>query len=631
MTEYTAPLKDMLFVLRYLCGLDDLSQLPGCEDLSAELAAQVLEESGRFASGVLSPLNAVGDREGAHWEQGVVRMPAGFAPAYRQFIDAGWNSLPFPAEYGGQGLPRLLAAPVMEMWKSANLSFSLCPMLTSGAIEALLLRGTALQKQTYLPPMIEGRWTGTMNLTEPQAGSDLSLVNTRAEPVSPDAASDFADGARLAPGEHYRLHGQKIFITYGDHDLAENIIHLVLARTPGAPEGVRGLSLFIVPKYLPDAQGKPSLRNDVHCASIEHKLGIHASPTAVMLFGSGVGEVGAGAVGYRLGTLHHGLETMFIMMNAARFAVGMEGLALAERAMQQAVSYARDRRQSRDLSGAPGAVPIIRHPDVRRMLLSLRSQVEAMRALAYVVAAAMDVAHQHPDAAERARQQAFVDLMIPIVKGWNTENAVELSSLGVQVHGGMGFIEETGAAQLLRDSRITTIYEGTTGIQANDLVGRKILRDGGKAVRAWMATMRDDQSALQLRLQSADAVTPAQKDNALRLAGVLDGALQSLQHCVDWILQSPQDAPRHLSAVYAGAVPMLTLCGLVAGGWQLSRSVEVVLRLLDDDATTDRDFLEAKLHTASFYAEHALRRVQGLAASVMGGADAVLDMPESQF
>ena len=625
MTEYAAPLKDMLFVLRHLCGLEALSQLPGCEELNAELAAQVLEEGGRFASGVLSPLNAVGDREGAHWEQGAVRMPTGFAQAYRQFVDAGWNSLSFPAEYGGQGLPRLLAAPVMEMWKSANLSFSLCPMLTGGAIEALLLRGTDSQKQAYLPPMIEGRWTGTMNLTEPQAGSDLSLVNTRAEPAQPGAQSEL--------GEHYRLHGQKIFITYGEHDLAENIIHLVLARTPGAPDGVRGLSLFIVPKYLLDAQGKPSLRNDVHCASIEHKLGIHASPTAVMLFGSGTGEVGAGAVGYRLGELHHGLETMFIMMNAARFAVGMEGLALAERAMQQAVSYARERRQSRALSGAPGAVPIIRHPDVRRMLLSLRSQVEAMRALGYVVAAAMDVAHQHPDVAERARQQAFVDLMIPIVKGWNTENAVELSSLGVQVHGGMGFIEETGAAQLLRDARITTIYEGTTGIQANDLVGRKILRDGGAAMRAWMVKMREDQSALQRRLQSASKVTSAQKDNALRLAQVLDGALQSLQHCVDWIVQPSQPASRHLSAVHAGAVPMLTLCGLVAGGWQMARSAEAALRLLDDsaDATPDRDFLDAKLHTARFYAEHSLSRVQGLAASVMGGASAVLDMPESQF
>ena len=459
MSDYVAPLKDMQFVLTELAGLDQVAKLPGCEEVSVELVEQILEESGKFCAEVLSPLNQPGDAEGSKWEQGKVTTPKGFIAAYKQFVEGGWNALQFPQEFGGQGLPKLVATPVMEMWKAANMSFSLCPLLTGGAIEALLLRGADSLKQTFLPKMVEGIWTGTMNLTEPQAGSDLALVKSKAVPQRDE---------RL--GDHYRISGQKIFITYGEHDLAENIVHLVLARTPDAPEGVKGISLFVVPKFLVNADGSLGKRNDVQCASIEHKLGIHASPTAVLIFGEK-----EGAIGYLVGQENQGLAYMFIMMNAARFAVGLEGVAISDRAYQLALAYAKERVQSRDLAGGAKAVPIIRHPDVRRMLMSMKAQTEAMRALAYVTAAAMDIAHRDPDAGLRAKHQAFADMMIPVVKGWSTETCIEVASTGIQVHGGMGYVEETGAAQLLRDARITTIYEGTTGIQANDLIGRKLL------------------------------------------------------------------------------------------------------------------------------------------------------------
>jgi alkylation response protein AidB-like acyl-CoA dehydrogenase len=445
MSSYQAPLKDMRFALNHLAGLADVAKLPGYEEATPETVDAILEEASKFASEVLDPINFSGDREGSKWSDGEVRTPKGFRDAYKKFCEGGWNALPFEAEWGGQGLPKLVSTPVQEMWKSSNLSFSLCPLLTQGAIEALLLRGSDSVKQTYLPNMVEGKWTGTMNLTEPQAGSDLSLVKTRAERA----------------GDHYLISGQKIFITYGEHDMAENIVHLVLARTPDAPAGTKGISLFVVPKFI------GAKRNAAKCASIEHKLGIHASPTAVMVYEKAVGDL--------VGEENRGLEYMFIMMNAARFAVGLEGVAIAERAFQRALAFARERVQGRDLAGSPGAVPIIRHPDVRRMLMLMKSQAEAMRALAYTTAAAMDVAAK----TESKTHQAFVDLMIPVVKGWCTETGIEVASLGVQVHGGMGFVEETGAAQYLRDARITTIYEGTTGIQAMDLVGRKIAREGG--------------------------------------------------------------------------------------------------------------------------------------------------------
>ncbi|MGB6053663.1 MAG: acyl-CoA dehydrogenase family protein, partial [Burkholderiaceae bacterium] len=442
---YAAPLKDMLFVMNELAGLQEVNRLPGCEDATPETVQAVLEENARFCSEVVAPLNVAGDREPSSWRDGVVATTKGFKEAFKTFGEAGWQGVQHPAEFGGQGLPKLVATPCMEMLNAANLSFALCPLLTDGAIEALLTAGSDEQKRIYLENLISGKWTGTMNLTEPQAGSDLALVRTRALPQG--------DGS-------YKLFGTKIFITYGEHDMAENIAHLVLARTPDAPEGVKGISLFIVPKFLVNADGSLGKRNDVHCVSIEHKLGIKASPTAVLQFGDH-----GGAIGTLVGEENRGLEYMFIMMNAARFAVGMQGVGIAERAYQKAVAYAKERLQSRDLAGSAGPVAIIRQPDVRRMLLSMRAQTEAARALAYVTAAALDAAHHHPDAAVRKENQAFYEYMVPVVKGWSTEMSIEVTSTGVQVHGGMGFIEETGAAQYYRDARILTIYEGTTAAQ----------------------------------------------------------------------------------------------------------------------------------------------------------------------
>src|SRR5487761_2043860 len=529
MSEYVAPLKDMQFVLNELAGLDQVAKLPGCEDVSAELVEQILEESGKFCGEVLSPLNHTGDAVGAKWNQGKVTTPKGFIAAYQQFVEGGWNALQFPAEFGGQGLPKLVATPVMEMWKSANLSFSLCPLLTGGAIEALLLSGTDRLKQTFLPKMVEGTWTGTMNLTEPQAGSDLALVKSKAVRQRDE---------RL--GDHYRIFGQKIFITYGEHDLAENIVHLVLARTPDAPEGVKGISLFVVPKFLVNADGSLGKRNDVQCASIEHKLGIHASPTAVLIFGER-----EGAIGYLVGEENRGLEYMFVMMNQARFAVGLEGVAISDRAYQQALAYARDRIQGKDMRVKDNAsVPIIRHPDVRRMLLLMKCQTEAMRALAFVVATALDQAHANPDSTVRAHNQAFAELMIPIVKGWCTENAIEVTSLGIQVHGGMGFIEETGAAQHFRDARITAIYEGTTGIQALDLIGRKIVRDGGLAAKNLLIEMATVAAELSASGELAD------------IGKSLEQGIQSASDCVKHIVTQFKE---QTAQVAAGSVPFLKL------------------------------------------------------------------------
>ena len=619
MSDYKAPIRDMQFVLQELAGLTSVAALPGVTELSTDLVGQVLEENARFSEEVLAPLNHSGDLEGSVWEKGgTVRTPKGFKDAYRQFVAGGWNALQFPADYGGQELPKLVATPVMEMWKSANLSFSLCPLLTAGAVEALLLRGSDAQKQTYLPKMVEGTWSGTMNLTEPQAGSDLALLRTRAERASDSVL-----------GDHYRLRGQKIFITYGEHDLTENIIHLVLARTPDAPEGVKGNSMFIVPKFLVNADGTPGRRNAVHCASIEHKLGIHASPTTVLIYG-GDGEdspsaIGAGAVGYLVGEENRGLEYMFITMNAARFAVGLEGLAVSERAYQHALTYARTRIQSRDLAGGRGAVPIIRQPDVRRMLMSMKSQTEAMRALAYVVGASMDGARLHADAAERARLGAFVDLMIPVVKGWCTEAAIEVASTGIQVHGGVGFIEETGAAQFLRDARITTIYEGTTGIQANDLIGRKIARDGGGAAKALIAMMR----ATEAELRAASAGNGA-ADLAAIGAGLSLG-ITAFGDCVQWLAENYR---ADIKAVHAGSVPFLKLAGIVVGGWLMARAALIAHQRLAEDAgksLPDRPFYAAKIITARFFSEHVLSQASGLRSEIMLGASSTLALAEEQF
>ncbi|MBP9218679.1 MAG: acyl-CoA dehydrogenase [Sterolibacterium sp.] len=601
MAEYAAPLKDMHFVMHALAGLDEVTKLPGYEEMSDDMAQAVLEESAKFSSAVLSPLNVSGDREGVHWyaeEGGKVVMAAGFATAYRQFIEAGWNGYAADPQYGGQGLPRLLGAAVQEMWMAANLSFSLCPLLTAGAIEALELCGSPEQKAMYLPNMVHGRWAGTMNLTEAQAGSDLAAVRTRAVPQE--------DGT-------YRIFGQKIFITYGDHDMAENIVHLVLARTPDAPPGVKGISLFVVPKYLVNADGSLGARNDAYCVSVEHKLGIHACPTCVMAYGD-AGNFGGGAIGTLVGEENAGLKYMFIMMNAARFSVGLEGLGLAERACQQALAYAKERVQGRDIAGRfPGNVSISKHPDVRRMLMLMKSQVEAMRALSYVVARYQDDALCHPDAAERQRQQAVVDLMIPVVKGWLTETANEVAYLGVQVHGGMGFIEETGAAQFMRDARITTIYEGTTGIQANDLIGRKIAREGGKTVRWLISQMRQTEAALH-----------AAGGTLVPLAETLGQGIGALEDGVSFLLEHYD---QEIAAVSVGAVPFLRLMGIVCGGWQMSRAALVAQGRVsagDDPAS----FHAAKLATARFYADHVLVQARGLAQTLLQGGAAALAIDE---
>ncbi|MDE2503327.1 MAG: acyl-CoA dehydrogenase [Burkholderiales bacterium] len=598
MSEYFPPIKDMQFVLQAIAPLDELTSLPGFDEVTHDLAAAILEEAGNFAGGVLSPLNRVGDREGCAWSPDGVRTATGWRDAYRHYTEGGWNALACHPDYGGQGLPRVVSALVEEMWNGANIAFALCPMLTHGAIEALELRGSEAQKRMYLPKLVSGVWTGTMNLTEPQAGSDLSAVRARALPQ--------ADGS-------YRLHGQKIFITYGEHDLTDNIVHLVLARTPGAPEGVKGISLFVVPKFLVGDDGSLGARNDVRCVSIEHKLGIHGSPTAVLAFGDN-----EGAIGWLVGEENRGLETMFIMMNAARYSVGLEGVGLCERSTQRAVAYARQRTQGSELGGpARDKVAIVRHPDVRRMLMLMKSRTEALRAVAAVVALSMDLAHHHPSQDLRREHQAFVDLMIPVVKGWSTESAVELASLGVQVHGGIGYVEETGAAQHLRDARITPIYEGTTGIQAADLVGRKIARDRGAAARALMLRMQRVMDALA---RSGDPQLHA-------IAAALSDGVAALGSAVEFVV-STHDADIRRTAV--GAVPLLDLFGVVAGGWQMARAALAAHRGLAA-AEGDRGFLRAKLLTARFYADHVLSRSRGLSHAVMRGAEAALAMDDDQF
>ena len=598
MSTYTAPIRDMQFVMRELAGLDEVARLPGCEEISEDLVDAILDEAGKFANGVLAPLNRTGDQQGARWEGGEVYTPEGWKGAYKQFADAGWTALACDPEYGGQGLPKLVSTAVMEMWKASNMAFSLCPMLTNGAIEALMLRGTDEQKALYLTRMVSGEWTGTMNLTEPQAGSDLAAVRARAEPQS--------DGS-------YKIFGQKIFITYGDHDMTENIVHLVLARLPDAPEGVKGISLFVVPKFLTDATGKIGERNDVHCVSIEHKLGIHASPTCVLAFGDH-----GGAIGHLIGEPNRGLEYMFIMMNEARFAVGMEGLALSERAYQHARAYAKDRIQGTELGVRGGPkVSIIHHPDVRRMLMSMKSQTEAMRALAYVVGAATDAAHRHPDESVRERNRAFVDLMIPVVKGWCTENSIEIASTGVQVHGGMGFIEETGAAQHLRDARITTIYEGTTAIQANDLIGRKLAREGGATAKAVIAEMRTVVAQLE---GAGDEAFMAMRTS-------LQDGVDALAGAVDYIAET---YGADIKAASVGAVPFLKLFGIVAGGWQMARAALAAKRMLDAGEGAPA-FLAAKIVTARFYADHVLSQASGLRYTVVNGAKGALELTEEQF
>ena len=596
MSTYAAPLKDMRFAIRELAGLSEVSALPGFGEVNAELADAVLAEAGKFAQEVLDPLNRDGDKQGARLADGKVIPPKGFKEAYRKFIEAGWNGLGGQPEYGGQGLPHLVATPVQEIWKSGNMALCLAPMLTSGVFEALRHHGSPQQQKTYLPKLTSGEWTGTMNLTEPQAGSDLSAVSTRAE----------------REGDHYRIRGTKIFITWGEHDMSENIVHLVLARTPDAPEGVKGISLYIVPKFLVKPDGSTGERNDVRCVSIEHKMGIHASPTCVMAYGDN-----KGAIGYLVGEENRGLEYMFTMMNYARLGVGVEGVALAERAYQHALEYAKTRVQGREIGQRSGdRVTIIHHPDVRRMLMSMRAQTEAMRALAYYAAATLDKAKHHPDPAEKRRSQALLDLLTPIVKGWCTEQGVEVASTGIQVHGGMGFVEETGAAQYLRDARITTIYEGTTGIQANDLVGRKVGFEKGATALAVIGAMREIDARLAARGESL----------ASTRVNLREG-VDSLDAATRWIVETFPGNPKAVAAV---AVPYLKLFGTVAGGWMMARAALVAQeKLKQPDA--DRDFLQAKLATARFYAEHELTRALPLAREVTRGAESVLALDPGKF
>ncbi len=590
MAAYQAPVLDIQFVMAEVAGLGDVAALPGYGEASPDLVSQILTEAARFAGEVLAPLNRPGDAAPSRLENGVVRTPDGFAAAYRGFVESGWNAVPFEPEHGGQGLPWTVAIALQEMWNSANMSFALCPLLTQGAVELLQIHGSPEQKRTYLAPLVEGRWTGTMNLTEPQAGTDLGAIRTRA----------------VRDGDGYRIVGQKIFITYGEHDLAENIVHMVLARTPDGPPGVKGVSLFIVPKHLPDAGGRPGRRNDLRCVSLEHKLGIKASPTCVMSYGDD-----GGARAYLVGEENRGVEYMFTMMNNARLSVGVQGLAIGERAFQQARDYAQARVQSR-AAGARSAEPvaIVRHPDVRRMLMTMRASVEAMRGLVYYAAGALDRAKRHPDDAERLRQQAVVDLLIPVVKGWCTDQGVAVASLGIQVHGGTGFIEETGAAQHLRDARIAPIYEGTNGIQANDLVGRKLMRDGGAAARAFLQELRSTADAL-----SADG------DAGRALGGRLGAATEALDRATRWLLEA---LPRDPDLALAGASPYLTLFGTVAGGWTLARQAQAAMRLAAADGDADQQFLMNKIATARFYADNLLCAAPGLASQVTDGGDSTL-------
>jgi alkylation response protein AidB-like acyl-CoA dehydrogenase len=594
---YKAPVKDMLFNMKHLANIDQIAQLPGMEDAGFDTAQAVLEEAAKFNEGVLSPLNWEGDQTPTSFKDGVVTATPGFKEAFKQYAEAGWQGLQHPVDFGGQGLPKTIGSAVGEMQNSANMSFALCPLLTDGAIEALLTAGSPELNAIYLEKLVSGQWTGTMNLTEPQAGSDLAAVRTKADPQ--------ADGT-------YKIAGTKIFITWGEHDMAENIIHLVLARVAGAPEGVKGISLFVVPKFMVNADGALGARNDVHCVSIEHKMGIKASPTAVLQFGDH-----GGAVGYLVGQENRGLEYMFIMMNAARYGVGVQGIAIAERAYQKAVQFSKDRIQSRPVDGSlPAAGPIIHHPDVKRMLMTMRAYTEGCRALSSVAAAAFDAAHHHADADTRKQNQAFYEFMVPLIKGYSTEMSLEVTSLGVQVHGGMGYIEETGCAQYYRDAKILTIYEGTTAIQANDLVGRKTARDGGQTAKALAAQIEATEAALT-QSGSADAAVMARRLKAARLAFI---------DVVAFVAANTKAQPND---VFAGSVPYLMLAGNLMAGWQMGRALLAAQEQMAKGE--DVAFMQAKVITARFYADHLLTKVPGLRDSIVEGAGCVTALALDAF
>jgi alkylation response protein AidB-like acyl-CoA dehydrogenase len=595
--SYVAPVKDMLFNIEHLAKISQIAQIPGFEDAGLDTAQAVLEEAAKFSEGVLAPLNWEGDKNPTSWKDGVVTATPGFKEAFAQFAEAGWQGLQHPVDFGGQGLPKTIGAVCGEMLNSANMSFALCPLLSDGAIEALLTAGSDELKAVYLENLVSGKWTGTMNLTEPQAGSDLAAVRTRAEPL---------------PDGTFKIFGTKIFITWGEHDMAENIVHLVLARVQGAPEGVKGISLFVVPKFMVNPDGSIGARNDVHCVSIEHKMGIKASPTAVLQFGDN-----GGAIGYLVGQENRGLEYMFIMMNAARYGVGVQGIAIAERAYQTAARFSRERVQSRPVDGTVAAgAPIIHHPDVRRMLMTMRAYVEGCRAMASVAASAYDAAHNHPDADVRKVNQTFYEFMVPLVKGFSTEMSLEVTSLAVQVHGGMGYIEETGVAQYYRDAKILTIYEGTTAIQANDLVGRKTSRDGGQSAKAL---------AVQIEGTEAELLKSGTPD-ALAFARRLKAAREAFVEVVNFVAGNTKASP---NAVFAGSVPYLMLAGNLMSGWQMGRALLVAQEQIG--AGTDVGFMQAKVVTARFYADHILVKVPGLRDSIVEGAECVTALALDAF
>jgi alkylation response protein AidB-like acyl-CoA dehydrogenase len=581
-SDYAAPLDEMRFVLDEIAGLGQLARLDAFTQVTPDVVDAVLDGAASLAGEVLAPLNRPGDVAGCVLENGVVRTPQGFRDAYAQYVEGGWNAIALDAEHGGQGLPQALATAVGEMWASANTSFALCPTLTTSAVELLAAHGSDEQKRIYLPKLATGEWTGAMNLTEPQAGTDLAAIRTRAVP----------------DGERYRITGQKIFITYGEHDWTENIVHLVLARLPDAPAGSRGISLFLVPKFLVNGDGSLGARNDLRCVSLEHKLGIHASPTCVMSFGDA-----GGAIGWMIGAPNQGLNAMFTMMNRARLDVGLQGVALAERAYQQARAFARARVQGRPV-GAESGAPIFHHPDVRRMLLAMRAASEAARALAYYTAAATDRARHEPDAAARTAAQRRVDLLIPVVKAWSTDIGLDVTSTNIQVHGGMGFIEETGAAQHFRDARIALIYEGTNGVQAQDLVSRKLARDEGAAARDLIAEMR-----------ATDGELAASSGEAARLRGPLGAAIAALDAATARLVELHAAAP---ARALAGSVPYLKLMGIVAGGWLMAKSALAAERRLAQ-GEGDARFAKAKIATARFYAEHILASAPALLPAVTGG------------
>ncbi len=598
--SYKAPVKDMMFNIQHLAGLESLTQMKAFADAGLDTAQAVLEECAKLNELVIAPLNHSADVAPSYWEAGnKVVTSKGFKEAYKQYCDGGWQSLQHPPEFGGQGLPKTIGAVCGEILNAANTSFALCPMLTDGCTEALLTAGSDELKATYLEKLISGEWTGTMNLTEPQAGSDLAAVRSRAEP-QPDGT--------------YKVFGTKIYITYGEHDMADNIIHLVLARVQGAPEGVKGISLFVVPKFMVNKDGSLGARNDVQCVSIEHKMGIKASPTAVLQYGDN-----GGAIGYLVGQENRGLEYMFIMMNAARYAVGVQGIAVADRAYQRAVAFARDRVQSRPVDGSmTTSAPIIHHPDVRRMLMTMRAYTEGCRAMASVAASAYDAAHHHADADTRKQNQAFYEFLVPLIKGYSTEMSLEVTSLGIQVHGGMGFIEETGAAQHYRDAKILTIYEGTTAIQANDLVGRKTVRDGGQTAKAICAQIENTEAALTAKANTSVACKAVAKQ--------LTAARKALLEVIDFVASNTKASP---NAVFAGSVPYLMLAGNVVAGWQLARSLLVAEEELAK--VNDAAFMQAKINTAQFYAEHILSKADGIKSSIVDGADSVTAMALDSF